>query len=96
MSGKDSFQFSLKRPGWPLTNEVGYCPGKKSNCPKCDSIKISIFFKPGFLGIEKGKWCEHMHENNFKLCDDYNIIKKSNYNPNWICKDCHNCGVILK
>ena len=96
MSNKDVFHFYLKRSGWPLTDSVGYCSGKKSFCPRCGSDKIIIFFKPGFLGIKQGRWCDLMDKNNFKLCDDFNIIKKSNYNPNWVCKNCYNGGVILK
>jgi transcription elongation factor Elf1 len=95
MSDDDTFHFYLKRSDWPLTYEVGYCPGKKFYCPRCNSDKVSIFFKPGFLGIENGKWCDYMDEKKFELCDDYQIIKKSNYHPNWICKNCYNCGVIL-
>jgi hypothetical protein len=90
------FTFYLKREEWPLTYTVGYCPGQKSTCPKCLSDKISIFFKPGFLGKNMNYWCELMDENKFELCDDYNIIQKNNYAPNWICKNCYNGGVILK
>jgi len=93
---ENKFQFYLKRDGWALTDEVGYCTGKKSSCPTCNSDKISIFFKPGFLGKENGKWCDYMDNNDFTLCNDYKIILKSNFNPNWVCKDCHDCGVISK
>jgi len=37
-----------------------------------------------------------MDKGNFSLCNEYDIIMKNNYNPNWICKECHDCGVILK
>ncbi|MBT4326098.1 MAG: hypothetical protein HOD60_04210 [Candidatus Nitrosopelagicus sp.] len=93
---KSTFHFYLKRKGWPLTFEVGYSPGVKSNCTTCDSERISIFFKPGFLGIKQTPWCDLMDKGNFSLCNEYDIIMKNNYNPNWICKECHDCGVILK
>lgn len=93
----NSFHFYLQSDrGYSLTDEFGYSSGKKLNCPTCDSERISIFFKRGFLGIKRGQWCEFMSENNFELCNDYEIIKKCNFNPNWICKNCHDCGVILK
>ena len=90
----NSFHFYIKREGWPLTYMVGYCPGIKLNCPTCNSEKISIFFKPGFIGKEQTPWCKLMDTGNFSLCNDYEIIMNSNYSPNWICKDCHDCGVI--
>ena len=93
---KDTFHFYLKREGWPLNDVVGYSPGIKLNCPKCNSEKISIFFKPGFIGKEQTPWCDLMDDGNFLLCNDYEIIKKSNYNPNWNCKNCYDGGVILK
>ena len=92
----NSFHFYLKRPGWPITPSVGYSPGIKLNCPKCNSEKIFIFFKPGFIGKEQSPWCDLMDDGNFLLCNDYEIIKKSNYNPNWNCKNCYDGGVILK
>ncbi|MBT4327799.1 MAG: hypothetical protein HOD60_12995 [Candidatus Nitrosopelagicus sp.] len=95
-NSKDTFHFYLKRDGWPLNDVVGYSPGIKLNCPKCDSEKISIFFKPGFIGKEQTPWCDLMDDGNFLLCNDYEIIKKSNYNPNWNCKNCYDGGVILK
>ncbi len=79
-----------------MSDEVGYSPGKKLYCPKCNSEKISIFFKPGFSGKDLGNWCDYLAENNFELCNKWEIIKKSNYNPNWICKDCYDGGVILR
>ena len=95
-NSNDTFHFYLKREGWPLNDVVGYSPGIKLNCPKCDSEKISIFFKPGFIGKEQTPWCDLMDDGNFLLCNDYEIIKKSNYNPNWNCKNCYDGGVILK
>jgi ssDNA-binding Zn-finger/Zn-ribbon topoisomerase 1 len=92
----DTFHFYLKRDGWPLNDVVGYSPGIKLNCPKCNSDKISIFFKPGFIGKEQTPWCDLMDDGNFSLCNDYEIIKKNNYNPNWNCKNCYDGGVILK
>ena len=92
----DSFHFYLKRDGWPLNDVVGYCPGIKLNCPKCNSDKISIFFKPGFIGKEQSPWCKLMDDGNFSLCNDWEIIKKNNYHPNWNCKNCYDGGVILK
>ena len=95
-NSKDTFHFYLKRDGWPLNDVVGYSPGIKLNCPKCNSDKISIFFKPGFIGKEQTPWCNLIDDGNFSLCNDYEIIKKSNYNPNWNCKNCYDGGVILK
>jgi len=95
-NSNDTFHFYLKREGWPLNDVVGYSPGIKLNCPKCNSEKISIFFKPGFIGKEQTPWCDLMDDGNFSLCNDYEIIKKSNYNPNWNCKNCYDGGVILK
>ena len=95
-NSNDTFHFYLKREGWPLNDVVGYSPGIKLNCPKCNSEKISIFFKPGFIGKEQTPWCDLMDDGNFLLCNDYEIIKKSNYNPNWNCKNCYDGGVILK
>ena len=92
----NSFHFYIKREGWPLTYMVGYCPGIKLNCPTCNSEKISIFFKPGFIGKEQTPWCKLMDTGNFSLCNAYEIIMNSNYSPNWICKDCYDGGVILK
>ena len=98
MNNRDcnSFHFYIKRPGWPMTYLVAYCPGVKLNCPRCDSEKITIFFKPGFIGKKQNIWCEIMDENNFELCDNYDLIMKCNYHPNWICKNCYNGWVILK
>jgi len=90
------FSFYLKRNGWSLTPIVAYCPGKKLNCPQCDYEKICIFFKPGFLGCKMNQWCEFMDKNDIKLYDDYKIILKNNYSPNWICKNCFNGGVIIR
>ena len=95
-NSNDTFHFYLKRDGWSLNDVVGYSPGIKLNCPKCNSEKISIFFKPGFIGKEQTPWCDLMDDGNFLLCNDYEIIKKSNYNPNWNCKNCYDGGVILK
>ena len=93
----NSFHFYLQSDrGYSLTDEFGYSSGKKLNCPTCDSEIISVFFKRGFLGIKRGQWCELMHNDDFLLCNNYKIIMKSNYHPNWICKECHDCGVILK
>ena len=95
-NSNDTFHFYLKRDGWSLNDVVGYSPGIKLNCPKCNSDKISIFFKPGFIGKEQTPWCNLIDDGNFSLCNDYEIIKKSNYNPNWNCKNCYDGGVILK
>lgn len=93
----DSFHFFIQNnDGYPLTDEVGHSTGKQLNCPTCNFKRISIFFKRGFKGIKVGQWCEFMNENNFELCNDWEIIKKSNYHPNWICKNCYDGGVILK
>jgi hypothetical protein len=93
---ENSFHFYLENNrGYPISDEVGVSFGKKLNCPTCDSEKISIFFKPGFRGINMELWKEIMEKNNFELCNEYNTIIKCNFHPNWICKDCYDCGVIL-
>jgi ssDNA-binding Zn-finger/Zn-ribbon topoisomerase 1 len=92
----NNYHFYFKRPGWALTYVSGYSPGIKLNCPKCNSEEISIFFKPGFIGKEQSPWCKLMDDGNFSLCNDWEIIKKSNYHPNWNCKNCYDGGVILK
>ena len=79
-----------------MTHTVGYCPGKKSACPRCMSNKVSIFFKPGFLGRKMNQWCELMDKHDFELNDSYETILQNNFAPNWICKNCYNGGVILK
>ena len=90
------FHFYLTNSGWPLTNEVSYSPGKKFNCPRCDSTKISFVFKPGFRGKDIESWCSIIHDDTVELCNVYEIIVKNNYCPNWICKDCYDAGVILE
>lgn len=94
---KNSFHFYLQSDtGYPLTDEVGVFFGNKIclNCPTCNSEKISIFFKRGFQGIKISKWEEIIEKNNFELCNEYETIIKCNFHPNWICKECHDCGVI--
>jgi len=92
----NSSHFYIKRDGWPLTPIVGYCPGVTPPCPTCNSQKICIFFKAGFVGKNQSKWEEIMTPDNFELCNDYEIIMKSNFHPNWICKDCYDGGVVLE
>ena len=91
----DSFHFYLKnKRGYPLTPEVGISVGKKISCSKCGSKKISVFFKPGFPGYLIQEWSDFLEKNDFKLYSDYDTIVKYNLNPNWICKNCYNGGVI--
>ena len=92
----DKFTFYLNRDGWPLTDSVGFSPGKTLNCPVCNSTKISIFFKPGFIGKDIGRWCDFIQENDFDLSDSFDIINEKNFNPTWICKDCYNGGVVVE
>ena len=93
---ENKFQFYLQREGWTLYHVVGHCPGIKLNCPKCYSDKISIFFKPGFIGRKQTPWCNLIDDGNFSLCNDYEIIKKSNYHPNWNCKNCYDGGIVVE
>jgi len=79
-----------------MTPLVAYCPGGKLICPKCNSKKITLFFKPGFPGNLQHIWCKVIDDRDFSLCDDYEIILKCNFNPNWVCKKCYNGGVVLK
>ncbi len=92
----DTFHFFLQNnDGLPLTYQVGYSTGKTINCPKCNSEKVCIFFKRGFNGVKRMQWYDFLNENNFKLCSDWEIIKKHDFNPNWICKDCFDGGVVI-
>ncbi len=79
-----------------LTAEVGYSPGKKFNCPRCNSEKITFLFKPGFRGIDIQSWCSIIHDEIIELCNVYQIIMKNNFSPLWLCKDCYDGGVVLK
>ena len=90
------FSFYLKGPGLPLSDEVGFFPGKKFHCPRCDSVQISIVFKPGFRGCEIERWGEIICKKKISFCNEINIIKKCNFNPCWLCKDCYDAGVVIQ
>ena len=92
----DEFHFYIINLGWPLTSEIVYSPGKKFNCPRCDSTKINFIFKPGFRGKDIEFWCLIIHDKVIELCNVYEIIMKNNCCPNWICKDCYDAGVVLE
>jgi transcription elongation factor Elf1 len=92
----DIFEFYLKNPDRHLTGEVGYSPGRKFSCPRCDSLEISLFFKPGFPGREIENWRSIIKNGTIELCNKYEIIIKHNNHPNWICKNCYDGGVVLK
>ena len=92
----DEFHFYIINPGWPLTPEIVYSPGKKFNCPRCDSTKITFVFKRGFRGKDIELWCSIIHNETVELCNEYQIIMKNNYSPLWLCKDCYDGGVVLE
>ena len=92
----DEFHFYIINPGWPLTPEIVYSPGKKFNCTRCGSTKINFIFKPGFRGKDIESWCSIIHDGAIELCNQYQIIMKNNFCPLWICKDCYDGGVILE
>ena len=88
--------FYLVNPGWPLTDEVSYFPGKKFHCPGCESAKISFVFKPGFRGKDVEIWCSIIQDGIIELCNNYEMIMQNNYSPFWLCKDCYDGGVVLQ
>ena len=92
----DEFHFYIINPGWPLTQEVIYSPGKKFNCPGCSSTKITFVFKRGFRGKDIESWCSIIHDGVVELYNEYQIIMKNNFCPLWICKACYDAGVILE
>lgn len=92
----NDFSFYLVRPGWPLSDEVSYSPGKKFHCPNCDSAKIGFVFKPGFGGKDVESWCSIIHDRGVELCNRYEMIMQNNYSPLWLCKDCFDGGVVLQ
>lgn len=80
-----------------------YSPGNFIFCPKCNSDRVVIFFGNEFPNNLKGVWQEKIHAKKTILCNEWVIIQKtmsfnvctSNSNPNWICKECHDGGVII-
>ena len=79
-----------------------YSSGIPTFCPKCNSDGIVIFFGTKFPNNLRGNWKEKIRAKKTKLCNDWGVILKtmasngctSNSNPNWICKDCYDGGVI--
>jgi len=80
-------------------------PGYHMYCPKCNSTKVLIFFDPRFTPKLQSKWDKLIDEKGIFLENKWEKIKgenqwatleKDSEKPNWICKNCHDGGVILK
>ncbi len=81
-----------------------YFAGFPQFCPRCTSKKITIFFVDGFLGKLRWGWKESINTKKIKLENNWKIILKctpkrdtvgSISNPNWICKNCYDGGVVI-
>lgn len=83
---------------------TSYSPGIPIFCPKCDSDRTVIFFGHNFTPRLVGDWQEKIHNRQAVLCDKFEIIQKftpknqvtSLSNPNWVCKQCYNGGIIMR
>ena len=82
---------------------VSYSSGIPTFCPKCNSESILIFFGHDFPPNLIENWCEKIHADKVILCNQWVVIQKftpknhiTNYsNPNYICKECYDGGVII-
>ncbi len=83
----------------------GYFPGLNILCVQCQSDQIVIFFIDGFQGKLRGEWKEKIRAGKTILSNNWDVITKfssksntvgSTTNPNWICKNCHDGGVIIE
>ena len=80
-----------------------YSPGIMLCCPKCNSSSVLIFFGDDFLPRLKGEWKEKIRAKLTKMEDRWEEIQKltlkdhitSQSNPNWICKNCYDGGIIV-
>ena len=93
---------NIIKPPKPYLVIETYSPGIVLNCPRCNSTSILILFGSDFVGRLRGQWKEKLREKKTVLCDDYGIICRlsggkitSSSNPNWICKNCYEAGVII-
>ena len=80
-------------------------PGYPVHCPKCNSTNVLIFYDPRFTPRLQSKWDKLIDEKRIFLENKWEKIKgenqwatleKDSEKPNWICKNCHDGGVILK
>ena len=80
-------------------------PGYPVHCPKCNSTNVLIFYDPRFTPRLQNKWDKLIDEKRILLENKWEKIKgenrwealeKDSEKPNWICKNCHDGGVILK
>ena len=80
-------------------------PGYPVHCPKCNSTNVLIFYDPRFTPRLQTKWDALIDEKRILLENKWEKIKgenrwealeKDSEKPNWICKNCHDGGVILK
>ena len=93
----------IEKPSKSKVLIESYSPGNFIFCPKCNSNRTVIFFGPEFPANLKGKWQDNIYAKKTILCNEWDIILKtissngctSNSNPNWICKDCYDGGVVL-
>lgn len=80
-----------------------YSSGIPTFCPKCNSDRTVIFFGHNFTPRLIGDWQEKIRNKQTILCDKSEIIKKftpknqvtSLSNPNWVCKQCYNGGIVM-
>jgi len=80
-------------------------PGYPVHCPKCNSTNVLIFYDPRFTPRLQNKWDKLIDEKRILLENKWEKIKgenqwetleKDSEKPNWVCKSCHDGGVILK
>ena len=95
---------TIQRPPKTKVMLVSYSSGIPTFCPKCNSENILIFFGRDFPPNLIENWCEKIHADKVILCNQWEIILKtmsskgctSNSNPNWVCKNCYDGGVVIE
>ena len=84
---------------------VSYSPGYPIQCPKCNEIRVLLFFDLRFEARYETKWNELIDEKKIILENRWSKIKvENNWGnidpkdavPNWLCKECYDGGVILE
>ena len=94
----------IEKPSKSKVLIESYSPGNFVFCPKCNSNRTVIFFGPDFPPNFIENLCEKIHADKVILCNQWDIILKtmsskgctSNSNPNWVCKDCYDGGVVIE
>jgi hypothetical protein len=93
---------NIIKPPKPFLVIETYSPGLVLHCPQCKSTSILILFGSDFVGRLRGEWKEKIREKRTILCNEYAkvcILSEgkitSSSNPNWICKNCYEAGVII-